>query len=131
MKRLSFSTALLLGFYLFYSLCPLLYSVGMARAEERQGFELQMTAVGPQSSVKQSPAAVTSEVASEPSQVLLIKKRALGVSFKGLVGKLSLSPVKNTVDAISKTSIPPDSQETTTCPGGFQFYHSGISPPSV
>jgi hypothetical protein len=131
MKRSSFFTALLFGFYLFYSLCPLLYSVSMAPAEERQGPDLQLTAAGRQSSVERSPTTDTSEVASDPSQILLIKKRAIGVSFKGLVGKLSLCPVKNSIDAIAKTFVPPDAQETTTCPGGFQFYHSGISPPSV
>ncbi len=131
MKRSSFFSALLFGFYLFYSLCPLLYSVSMAPVEERQGPELQMAAAGPQSSFERSSATVSSEVASEPSQVLLIKKRAIGVSFKELVGKLPHSPVKNSIDAISKTSIPPDTQEATTCPGGFQLYHSGISPPSV
>jgi hypothetical protein len=131
MKRFSFPTALLLGFYLFYSLCPLIYSVNLAPAEERQGPDLQMTAAGRQSSVERSPTTATSEVASDPSQVLLIKKRAIGVSFKGLIDKLSLCPVKNSIDAISKTPVPPDTQETTTCPGGFQFYHSGISPPSA
>ncbi len=131
MKRSSFFTALLSGFYLFYSLCPFLYSVNTARTEDEQGSRWQIEAADHPASSALSSVAGKSEVASDSSQILLKKKRAINASFKGLAGKLSFCPVKNSVDAVSKTFMPPDTQETTTCPGGFQFYHSGISPPSA
>ncbi len=130
MKRSSFLTRLLLGFYLFYSLCPLLYSVSAARAEEGKENSWQIEAAFKPASAKEQTR-VTSEAASDSAQVLLIKKRAISPSSKGLAGKFSLCPVRNSLDAGSNVLIPPDTQKTTTCPGGFQFFHSGISPPSA
>ncbi len=128
MKRFSFPTILLLGFYLFYSLCPLLYSVGMARAEEGQGNNWRPAAAGHPISTEWSQAGVRSEIASD-SWVLLTKKRAISASFRGLVNKPPLSPVNNAGKILSTIVAQPEPQEATTCPDGFHYYHSGLSPP--
>ncbi len=130
MKRSSFLTRLLLGFYLFYSLCPLLYSVSAARAEEGKENYWQIEAAFEPASAKEQTR-FTSEAASDSAQVLLIKKRAISPSSKGLVGKLTLCPVRNSFDSGSKTLVLPVNGMATTGPGGFPFYHSGVSPPSV
>ncbi len=130
MKRSSFLTRLLLGFYLFYSLCPLLYSVSAARAEEGKENSWQIEAAFEPASAKEQTR-VTSEAASDSAQVLLIKKRAISPSSKGLVGKLTLCPVRNSFDSGSKTLALPVTGMAATGPGGFPFYHSGVSPPPV
>ncbi len=131
MKRSSFLTRLLLGFYLFYSLCPLLYSVGAARAEEGKESRWQIEETFEPAATAREQTRVGSEASSDSAQVLLIKKRAISPTSKGIVGKLTFCPVRNSFDAGSKTLMPPVTGKATTCPGGFQFYHSGISPPPV
>ena len=131
MKQSSLLTRLLLGFYLFYSLCPLLYSVNTARAEEGKESCWQIEAAYEPVSAVQEQAEIRSNAESDSAQVLLIKKRAISPSSKGIAGKLTLCPVRNSLDSGSKAVVPPVTGKASTCPGGFQFYHSGTSPPFV
>ncbi len=131
MKRPSFMTSFLLGFYLFYSLCPLLYSVSTARAEEGQECNWQIEAAFEPASTAKEQTKFSSGAESDTAQVLLIKKRAISPSSKEIVGKLTLCPVRNSFDAASKALVPPVTSHAVTCTDGFQFYHSGVSPPSA
>ncbi len=131
MKRPSFLTKLLILFYLFYSLCPLLYSVNTAREEEWQECNWQIEAAFEPASPAKEQARVSPEAESDFDQVLLIKKRAISSSFRGLVGKLTILPGRNSFDTTSKALVPPVTGKAATCPGGFHFYHSGTSPPAA
>ncbi|HSB33350.1 MAG TPA: hypothetical protein VLG39_02725 [Nitrospirota bacterium] len=134
-------SVVVLGFYLFYALFPLLYSVENAQAEEQTGnlpgLSIQasqhcfvdqslLSAASPKQDDDSSPAS--------SARVLLKKKRAVPASFKSIIETLSLCEVKlfectPSSDITKISTIITD--DRPVCPHGFQLCHSGISPPSV
>jgi hypothetical protein len=138
-RRFPFLKALVLGFYLFYALAPLLYSVADAQVEEQPGGLPGLTLVASETFfVDQSPSSASlkqgDDSSPSASRVLLKKKRAVPASVKNIIETLSMCAVKLFESAPSSditkifTSIPDD---RPVCPHGFQLCHSGISPPSA
>lgn len=139
-RKFTFLKVLVLGFYLFYALAPLMYSITEAQAEEQSGSMPDLSLAAPEHLVVDrgpSSAALRQGDDSSPSaasHVLLKKKRAVPASLKNIIETLSLREAKLFECAPSfdiakiSTSIPDD---RPVCPHGFQLCHSGISPPSV
>lgn len=141
-KKITIINILVLGFYLFHALSPLLYIVENAQAEEglwgnQQDFILadyRSLAAEQNLLLKPSPGEEENPSSSPASRVLLKKKRALPASFKNIIEKLSLRYAK-LFECEPPSEIALDIEniagDNPNCPNGFQFYHSGTSPPSA
>jgi hypothetical protein len=140
-SKLTFINILVLSFYLFYALSPLMYSLESAQADEQSGNLPGISLTKSQPSVADQNLLLTmspkedEDSSSGPvSRVLLKKKKAVSASFKSIIGQLSLCCVKflefapSSEIATIATRIPGD---RPICPHGFQLCHSGISPPSA
>jgi hypothetical protein len=133
---------LVLGFYLFYALSPLMYSIESAQAADQSEnqtcasfTDYRSRAVDDRNLLLVTAHEEDGDSTSVPvSRVLLKKKKAVSASFKSIIGRLSLCYVKffeyvpSSDIANGSTRI---SDECPICPRGFQRYHSGISPPSA
>jgi hypothetical protein len=140
-RRITILSVLVLSFYLFHALFPLLYSIESAQAEEQSGTlpGSSITASQP-FVVDQCLLSATSSKEGEDSssapasRVLLKKKRAVPASCKNIIEKLSLRYAKYLELARSSGLVTISarvSEDCPICPHGYQRYHSGISPPSA
>jgi hypothetical protein len=137
-KSGKFINILVLSIYLFSAFLPLLYSTRSANAEEDYAYASLSTVR--RSIIEQNLWLVPSDEqnadsSSDPAaHILLKKKRAIAPSFKEIVSKL-LAQYANFpgFDPSFKISCVllqiPDN--ALSCPNGFSYYHSGISPPSA
>jgi hypothetical protein len=124
---------LVLCFYLFYSLFPLLYCLEFSHPGDQ--FVFQFSDFDEQHGNRENGFALQAgqreDSSSTPlSYVLLKKKRALTISFKVLpqlaVMFSGFAPVFGTNETATQVL-----DVRVKSSGGFQFYHSGISPPAV
>ena len=136
MKRNAIN-ALVLAFYVFYSIFPLLYCVGICPTDDQSlsSLSTRLTAAGhssaPQDLLKTD--SDVKDVSSEPvSLVLLKKKRAIVLSFKEIIGKLPYRYAKFSEGTPSQLvtgfALSSDT-DNPVCSKGYPFYHSGMSPP--
>jgi hypothetical protein len=138
-RKGKFINIAVLGFYLFYALLPLLYSTESAYAEEQADYAQSSHSTVQRSILEQKLLLVAdednAEDASGCAQILLKKKRAIAPSFKELVPKLF--PLLTKFCDLHPDDVKPSfaplqiSDQTPSCPKGFQRYHSGIAPPSA
>lgn len=140
-RRFTFITLLVLSFHLFHALSPLLYSAGDAHTADQSESQPETSLTGYKPSLAEyrmylEPAQDKDRDSSSApcSRVLLKKKRALATSFKDVIAKISQHDAKfsdftpSSEIANIPLRIPGHSP---ICTNGFQFYHSGISPPSA
>lgn len=129
-------TLVVLGFYLFYALLPLLYSTSMnaggCPGSAYSGLHASEQAVLDQELQLVPAHESTADPSGSAAQILLKKKRAIAPSSKEMAVKLfSLFAAFAHVDPTVKASFisVPAAHPAVTCPNGFQRYHSGASPP--
>ncbi len=137
-RRDKFINVLVLSFYLFYALLPLLYSTRSAQQETLSDHNYtSLTHVQLQvleQNLRFVPAEDQDADDSSAGHVLLKKKRAIAPSFKDIIEKLFPHYAKfSDFESSFKISIVPLQipDDTSNCPNGFPYYHSGISPPSA
>jgi hypothetical protein len=140
-RRFTFITLLVLSFYLFHALSPLLYSAGGAHAADQSESRPDASLTGYKPSPAEHPRYLEpaqdkdGDSSSAPSsRVLLKKKRALATSSKDVIAKLSQHYAKfshfTPPSEIANITLPIP-EHRPICPNGFQLYHSGTSPPSA
>lgn len=138
-RRGKYINILVLGFYLFYALLPLLYSAGSEQAEDRANASASLSPVQ-QSIFERTLLLVpaedqdTHDSSAARSRILLKKKRAIPPSAKEIVAKLLPQQYAKFYGfelSFKISPAPPSIAGTRKSPNGFRFYHSGISPPSA
>lgn len=140
-KNLSILTYVFLCFFLFYAVSPLTYSLA--------GNQPQQTLDAPNktsktirlfiidvlfSSLSQQNNDNADNPAEDNSHILLRKKRALRSSNSGIVAEPVAHLAKHfEIPKVREQAFltSADFSKKIACPGGFQLFHSGISPPSV
>lgn len=139
-RKGKFINFLVLSFYLFYALLPLLYSTGSAQTEDWPDHAYASLSHVQRPVLEQNLLLVPAEEqdaddsSADAAHVLLKKKRAIAPSFKQIIAKIFPQVAKfSDFEPSSKIALSPvqTPDDSPNCPNGFPYYHSGISPPSA
>jgi hypothetical protein len=136
MRAKNFVNIVMIVFYLFYALLPLLYTAESGILEEHAGnaYTHQASDLRATDSIIQflvPPEEQDNSEASTGPDFLLKKKRTIAPSLKDALTESFPSLVKNSdFEALFKTPFASlETDNTLNCLDVFVYYHSGISPP--